>query len=939
MQLVVGLQRFIQKAFDIRQGEFKIALLLQANIFLIIATLLIIKPIVNALFIDRFGVDSLPQAYVVLAIVAIIGSLLYSAALNKFKLIKVILRTLSFSALALIVFGVLLSYSITVGWVIYLFYIWTAIFAVLSASQFWILANVVFNIREAKRIFSFIGAGAISGGIVGGYLTSLFVEFTGTTPLLFVAAFLLLLCIPINLLVWKESAGKYSQFRRKKRLSLFTDSPLKAILQSRLLSLLAAILGMSVLVAKLVDYQFSDIASVRIPDPDDLAQFFAFWSSNLNVISLLVQLLLTRWIVGKHGVGTSLLVLPVGIALGAIITFSFPELWAVILLKSVDGSLKQSVNKSAVELLGLPIPFEIKNRTKTFIDVVVDSVATGVAGFILIFIINGLDLGSEVVSAVIFILVSIWIWLALKVKKEYISSFQVLSVGKLTQKSTAKPFQPTSVIDSLKKIIESGKLPQLHYILDQLKYLPDQRFVQYLLPLIDYEDETVVAKALHNLRFFDQQLISNVKLEKLLVSANEEVRIEALMYLLKYNKNVSIVENYLQSEDQYLSATALLALTQNARSSFTLRSSELITSVVKDKMIRLASIQDEELKLFIEITLLKVKATLRREEDLQEIESYLSHENPILVKQAISSAAFSLNERFIVYLVNLLSHKEYRAEAKKGLHQYGVPIIQELGNLVRRKEVPVASLHFIPSVLELFNSQKAVVELFQLLDHADLAVRLESIRSLNKLQANFPDLNIHKRDVVEKINTECKIYLQTLNMMHTQVVLGFRNKDKNYTKEGEIGKARKSLMKLLESRMEGHLERIFGLLGLTYPSEEMNKTYEAIQSEHADMRVNAIEYLDNLLDGDLKRILIPIVEISILDSISEEVLNEMNLKVMGEFECFSLILKRNDTKLKLAVIYLIGLLKDQRYQPILQSLKHDPNLKIRDYVAKALVKN
>lgn len=936
MQLVVGLKQFIQKAFDIRQGEFKVALLMQANIFLIIATLLIIKPIVNALFIDRFGVESLPQAYVVLAIVAVIGSLLYSAALNRLKLIKVILRTLIFSAVALITFGILLWQNITVGWVIYLFYIWTAIFAVLSASQFWILANVVFNVREAKRIFSFIGTGAIIGGTVGGYLTSLTVEYTGTTPLLFVAAFLLLLCIPINIHVWKESAGKYTQFRTKKRLSLFTDSPLKAILQSRLLSYLAAILGMSVLVAKLVDYQFSDIASMRISDPEELAQFFAFWSSNLNVISLLVQLLITRWLVGKHGVGTSLLVLPVGIALAAIVTFSFPELWAVILLKSVDGSLKQSVNKSAVELLGLPIPFEIKNRTKTFIDVVVDSIATGLAGFILIFIINGLNLGSEVVSAVIFVLVSIWIWMAFKVKKEYIRSFQLLSVGGVIQKKDSRVFKPVSVIDSLEKIVHSNKLPQLHYILDQLKTFPDQRFVKHLLPLVDHKDPSIASKALHNLRFYERQLIPNEKLTELIKNTNEEIRKEALIYCLKYNKNIEVIEKYLHSKDEYLSTIALLALSQYSKSSFTLRSEDLIIQELKEKTELLNSIAPGELSLFIEVTLLKVRATLRREEDLAFIELSLSHANPIVLKQAISSAAFTLNDRFIEILIALLAKKEFRAAARVALFEYGTPIIEELGNRIRNKQVPIESLHYTPSVLEQFNSQKAVNELFLLLDHSDLAVRLESIRSLNKLQASFPNLKIRKSDVVEKINFECNIYMQSLNMMHTQVLVGFRNKDKNYTHQTEVSAARKSLMKLLESRLESHLERIFGLLGLTYPSEEMTKAYEAIQSDQTEMRINAIEYLDNLLDSDLKQTLIPIVEVSILDSISEEVLNGMNLKVMGEFECFGLILKRNDTKLKLAVIHLIGLLKDPRYRLILETLKTDNNLRIRDFAEKAL---
>jgi len=940
MNLGGAIRKLIQKTFDIRKGEFKIAMLLQACIFLIIATLLIVKPIVNALFINRFGVESLPQAYVLLAVVAILISTVYSNTLNRLKLISVILRTLIISAIALISFGFLLIYQVNVGWVIYIFYIWTSIFAVLSASQFWILANVVFNVREAKRIFSFIGAGAILGGILGGYLTSILVEFTGTEPLLFVAAFLLILCIPINLMIWKNSAGKYSQFKRKKRQSFLSDNPVRSILKSKLLTYLAAILGMSVLVAKLVEYQFSDIASSIISNPDDLAQFFAFWSSNFNLISLLVQVLVTRWIVGNYGVGKSLLILPLGIAFGALITFTFPELWAVVILKAIDGSLKQSVNKSAVELLGLPVPFEIKKRTKTFIDVVVDSVATGIAGFILIFIINGLELGTEVVSGVIFILSGVWVWLVFKVRKEYLNSFQLINTGKKAEKAALKLTKANTVIGSFQKIIADNKVPQILYLLDQLKQITDPRFQKYLLPLIHHENKEVAAKTIQLLRFFKEPNIPNQEINSLLTHPEEDIRVEAFLYLLRYTKEdkQNLMEKYLNLSDHYISSTALLALVENSRSSFTLRYKDFILKKLNQTVEIIESTSDQDLKQFLEIITIKIRALLQQDEDIELLEKYFSHENPVIVSQAIASTAFTLNERFIGHYIELLGSKLHRNEAKHALFQYGFQMIEELGKRVRQKKVSQNALHFIPSVLEQFESQKAVAELFVLLDHEDLAVRLESIRSLNKIHAHFPLLNIRKRDVIDKINTECKIYLQTLNMLHTQVLVGFHNKDKSSLPSMELVEARQSLMKLLESRMESHLERIFGLLGLTYPSAEMSKAYEAIQSEQTDMRINAIEYLDNLLEGDLKRLLIPIVEISILDSISEEILRELDLKVMGEFECFKLILKRNDTKLKLAVIYLISHLKDARYQPVLKELLQDSNSKVRDYAQNALAK-
>ena len=121
------------------------------------------------------------------------------------------------SVIVLVIFGVLLRLNFMEGWVLYMFYIWVAIFAVLSASQFWILANIVFNPREAKRLFGFIGAGAIAGGIFGGYLTSLIADWISSENLPFVAASLLIFCVPITQIIWKkEVLPKQTKFQQKK---------------------------------------------------------------------------------------------------------------------------------------------------------------------------------------------------------------------------------------------------------------------------------------------------------------------------------------------------------------------------------------------------------------------------------------------------------------------------------------------------------------------------------------------------------------------------------------------------------------------------------------------------------------------------------------------------------------------------------------------------
>ena len=58
---------------------------------------------------------------------------------------------------------------------------------------------------------------------------------------------------------------------------------------------------------------------------------------------------------------------------------------------------------------------------------------------------------------------------------------------------------------------------------------------------------------------------------------------------------------------------------------------------------------------------------------------------------------------------------------------------------------------------------------------------------------------------------------------------------------------------------EQSLERVFRLLGLRYPSADMHSAYLGL-TEDTDLRASAAEFLDNLIDWDLKRYLIPLLD-------------------------------------------------------------------------------
>lgn len=130
-------------------------------------------------FLSTAGADSLSIAFILTAIIAVVISFSYHKLLERFNLRYIIKSTLWIFSAAFFIIGLLVMFEVTNLFLVYAFYLFVGIYALLVTSQFWVLANVIFNIREAKRLFGFIGAGGIAGGIAGGYVTSILVPFTG----------------------------------------------------------------------------------------------------------------------------------------------------------------------------------------------------------------------------------------------------------------------------------------------------------------------------------------------------------------------------------------------------------------------------------------------------------------------------------------------------------------------------------------------------------------------------------------------------------------------------------------------------------------------------------------------------------------------------------------------------------------------------------------
>ncbi|WP_156102235.1 hypothetical protein [Muricauda sp. MAR_2010_75] len=900
-------------------------------IFLVISVLLIIKPTINALFLSELGAEKLSVAYVLVAVTAVLSSLFYTRVLTKFGLNHIIKTTLTTSIAVLLVLGGLLKLGLMNIYLLFFFYIWVAIYAVLSASQFWVLANLVFNVRDAKRLFGFIGSGAILGGIFGGYLTSIFAPLLGNEAMIFIAALLLFGCFPLLRFIWKLRVNKLDEFKQKKRIALTDGHPYKLIKKSRHLTYMALTVAVGVLVAKLVDYLFSDFAAKSIEDPEELTSFLAFWFSTFNLLSLAVQLFLTHRIVGIWGVGFSLILLPLGILFGAVFFLILPELSAIVAIKAMDGVLKQSINKSASELLALPLPFELKNRTKSFIDVVVDSIATGVAGLLLIFFVNGLDLGTTSITLLIIGSVLVWIFFVGVLRKEYYATFKknLENAAAKTAIASSAKVKKVSVVEGMKNVFSGGSEEQLLFMLNKLMEINDRRFSDDVLRLLQHPSLKVKAAAMRNLYFLNSATMV-VNINELLGYEDEELTLATFEYLLLHadQHGEYVFDQFLDADSPLIRDTALYCLARESAGNMALKSRHGLAERLEKRLA--------QKEIPINSLVLKTIGAAGYPQHYPVIMENLGSKDGSLKEAAIIAAGISMRPMFINNLLHLLPHKPMRPLVIEALNNYGPGILPILVSHVKNRTINLEICRFVPLVIKSFMSKEAVHSLFQLFDDVDLSIRLEVVRALSDIRKERPTLRFNRFKIVSKIFEECKLYHQTLSAMHTQIIISYRNRKKSGANiDAEERDARSSLLELLERRLDSGLERIFKLLGLKYVQEDVQNAYLGLLSPKEESRNKAIEFLDNLLTGNLKQKLLPIIEEATMDFSSEEAIQKIKHSIPSEMECFEQLLNVPDINLKLAVIYLIGKQKDSRFKPLLERFTTDENQKIKDFALKA----
>ncbi len=435
------LRRLLGAFVDIHPGERKKTFLMFCSFFLIIALIYILKPVRSSLFLTELGAQNLRFMYMgegffLILVVAVYVYLSKRIPKNIFSVLVP-----AFFISNLLIFWFLFRRN--TPYLSAFFYVWVASFSITMTTQFWILANDIFNPAEAKRLFGLIISGGSLGGVMGGFFTQAAVRWLKTEDLLLGVAGLLFLCGILNFLIWKKvpardwmdaapsdpSPGKSPDPREKRRqaanssdftVTLMNPARPQIVRRSSYLIMLALIVIIAKIASTIIDNQFSRSVELAILGKDDRTAFLGGFMASLNGVSLLIQLFLTSLCLRYLGIGFSLQLLPLGLAAFSIFSFLSPALLIPsLLLKTFDGSVNYSIQQASKEVLFLPLSSSLRRRVKPIIDMLGFRGAKTLGGLYIAVAAPFLGLSDERLGILVLTLMPLWFFLAWQMRKNY----------------------------------------------------------------------------------------------------------------------------------------------------------------------------------------------------------------------------------------------------------------------------------------------------------------------------------------------------------------------------------------------------------------------------------------------------------------------------------------------------------------------------------------
>lgn len=807
-----------------------------ATLFVMMAGHTVLETARDSLFLQHLPISQLPFTYLSIAVAA-----LFVADING-RLRKV-LDSRRALALTLLVaaagcFGFSRLFSMRMELAPHALYVWVALVATLATGLFWLMLSELFTVADAKRYYATISAGGVLGAMVGGALARFCSEAWGDSSLLYIGGGLFVLaagmtmsaCVPMEAQANPEPivAAPMSKEAR--------GPALRDLRSERYLRRLLWLTLAATVVATLVDYNFKAEVARKL-DPDSLGKFFGTFNAVLNAVALVMQFAVAPQLLTNLGVGRSLLVLPGLLAIASIAGLFLPGLAAALAVRGTDGSLRYSLQRTAAEVLYLPLPAQARARWKMIVDALGQRGGQALASLLILVGIS-VALPSWAMAVLIALLSIGWLLLASTMERQYLSLFRAKIKAGAVETRAEVPELDLHALETLVTALGSTEDDEVLASIDLLAEYNKARVIPSLL--LYHPSRVVVLRALEVLMASDRRDFAGPA-RRLLERDDDEIRAAAMLALAHQLPKDALKRELTEPLPIAARAAVLVGMMAQGLAS---------EGKARDEIDRGCS-PDAPLE-----TRLAFARAFRIRRDAQAVPYLIElarNAAPDLAMEVACAMRDSPDPAFIESLIGILSVGRARNSARDGLVAIGPDALEALRKASEDLTLPRRVRAHFPRSISRFDSLAATEILLDRLDlEPDGWVRFKIIRGLGGLRRHI-NPRTHSRRLFEHARATLR---RAVHFMAYRIATERDQTHRDWAKT----KGAELLLAALHDKEEHAVDRAVRLVGLLHKADVIHNIRQALAGTSYRLRAESLELLVHRVPTDVAQALLALLD-------------------------------------------------------------------------------
>ena len=452
-------RRSLWGRFGIEPGEERGAsLMLAHSAFMGFATVFF-ETAASALFLGHFSATSLPSVYLAAAGLSAATGFLYSRLQNRVSFSRLMTGTLLTLFVVVAALRGALSFSEAAG-LFFFAMVFYRVLSIMTDLEYWAVAGRLYDLRQAKRLFGFIGTGEVVARIVGSFSVPLLLKLGGVPTLLGISAGALLACVILLRRILPMIPRDDRPLKTTERVE--ERSPIGSLVKDPYLRFVLIVAFCGILGKYLVDFSFLQQVKTRFDDPHDVASFFALFSGVSQVASLIMRLFISGRLLSAIGVHYGLMVLPGAhvvctgllVMAGALAWGADPVFWLVVFNQGIYKTLKHPVDNPSLKTLYQPIPKDRRLSLAIMVDAILNPLGIALSSVLMllftsVFHSDPVRFGWALLACFVF-----WLWSARSAATEYVRALVTALRGRIEDVEFA--FNDAAAVASLRETLRSG---------------------------------------------------------------------------------------------------------------------------------------------------------------------------------------------------------------------------------------------------------------------------------------------------------------------------------------------------------------------------------------------------------------------------------------------------------------------------------------------------